>query len=127
MSNFTLTVEAREDQGKGASRRLRRAGQVPAIVYGSAEPLNIALNANELSKALNNDAFSSPITLQGAGEAQTVIIKDLQRHPAKPVILHADFQRIDESKKIKIRVPLQFVNFDCSSASKASGMFADEA
>ena len=128
MSNFTLNAVAREDQGKGASRRLRKAGQVPAIVYGSSEPLNISLEARELTKALNNDAFfSSPITLSGAGEGQTVIIKDLQRHPAKPIILHADFQRIDESKKIKIRVPLQFVNFEKSAASKASGKFAAEA
>lgn len=128
MSNFTLNAVAREDQGKGASRRLRKAGQVPAIVYGSSEPLNISLEARELNKALTNDAFfSSPITLSGAGEGQTVIIKDLQRHPAKPIILHADFQRIDESKKIKIRVPLQFVNFEKSSAAKASGKFAAEA
>ena len=127
MSNFTLNVVARADQGKGASRRLRRTGLVPGIVYGSSEPLNISLDANELSKMLHNDAFfSSPITLNGAGEGQTVIIKDLQRHPAKPVVLHADFQRIDENKKIKIRVPLQFVNFERSAAAKASGKFAAE-
>ena len=127
MSNFTLNVTAREDQGKGASRRLRRAGQVPAIVYGSAEPQSISLSANELGKALQNDAFySSPIALDLDGTKTVVIIKDLQRHPAKPVVLHADFQRIDDNQRIKIRVPLQFVNFEKSAAAKASAKFAAE-
>ncbi len=128
MSKFTLIAEDRADQGKGASRRLRREGKVPAIVYGSAEPQNVSLNANELSKALLDDSFySSPITLKIGGTDSTVIIKDLQRHPAKPVVLHADFQRLDEGKKIKIRVPLQFINFDKSAAAKASAKFAAEA
>ena len=128
MSKFTLEAEVRADQGKGASRRLRREGKVPAIVYGAAEPQNVSLSANELSKALNHDAFySSPITLNVNGTETVAFLKDLQRHPAKPVVLHADFQRLDESKKIKIRVPLQFVNFEKSAASKASGKFAAEA
>ena len=128
MSNFTLNVNARADEGKGASRRLRREGQVPGIVYGASEPQNIALNANELNKALLHDSFfSAPITLTGTGETATVILKDLQRHPSKPVVLHADFQRLDDNTKIKIRVPILFENFEKSAAAKASGKFASEA
>ena len=128
MSNFTLNATAREDQGKGASRRLRHAGQVPAIVYGSSEPQSISLSANELGKALNHDAFySSPITLDVNGTKTVAILKDLQRHPAKAVVLHADFQRIDDNQRIKIRVPLEFVNFEKSAAAKASAKFASEA
>jgi large subunit ribosomal protein L25 len=128
MSKFTLTAEARADQGKGASRRLRREGKVPAIVYGASEPQNVSLSANELGKALNEDAFySSTISLNIDGTETLAILKDLQRHPAKPVVLHADFQRLDDNKKIKIRVPLQFINFEKSAAAKASGKFAAEA
>ncbi len=127
MSTFVINAEARNDQGKGASRRLRREGKVPGIVYGTETPAAIALSANELSKALQNDAFySSKLTLKLGDQDTTVIIKDLQRHPSKPVILHADFQRVDESKKIKIQVPLNFVNFEKSAASKASAKFAAE-
>jgi large subunit ribosomal protein L25 len=127
MSKYTMIVTAREDQGKGASRRLRREGLVPAIVYGSTTPLSVSLNANELSKALQDDAFySSPINLELDGKKNVVILKDLQRHPAKPVILHADFQRISDKQRIKIRVPLQFINFEKSAAAKASAKFAAE-
>ena len=128
MSKFTLIAEDRADQGKGASRRLRSEGKVPAIVYGVSEPLNVSVSANELGKSLLDDAFySSPITLNVGGTETLVILKDLQRHPAKPIVLHADFQRLDNSQKIKIRVPVQFVNFEKSSASKASAKFAAEA
>jgi len=128
MSTFVINAEARNDQGKGASRRLRREGKVPGIVYGSETPVAIAIQAKELTKALQDETFySSKLTLKLDGQDTNVIIKDLQRHPAKPVVLHVDFQRLDESKKIKIQVPLSFVNFEKSAASKASAKFAAEA
>ncbi len=128
MSNIVINSQTRNDQGKGASRRLRREGQIPAIVYGTETPVSVAVNGNELYKAMQLEGFfSSKLTLNVDGNETTVIVKDLQRHPFKPVVLHADFQRVDESKKIKIQVPLSFVNFGKSAASKASAKFAAEA
>ncbi|SEG76018.1 50S ribosomal protein L25/general stress protein Ctc [Marinobacterium lutimaris] len=128
MSTIVLNSQTRNDQGKGASRRLRREGQIPGILYGSGEPVNLSVNANELYKAeLVEGFFSSKLALNVDGQETTVIIKDLQRHPFKPLILHADFQRVDDSKKIKIQVPLNFVNFGRSAAAKASAKFAVEA
>jgi large subunit ribosomal protein L25 len=128
MSEFVINSQTRHDQGKGASRRLRREGQIPGILYGSEEPVAISVNGNELYKAMLLDGFfSSKLTLNVDGKPTTVIIKDLQRHPFKPLVLHADFQRVDESKKIKIQVPLNFVNFNKSAAAKASAKFAIEA
>ena len=96
MSNFTLSAQARNDLGKGASRRLRReAGLVPAIIYGgSAAPVNVMLAHKDLAKMLEDAAvYTSEISLVVDGAAQNVKLKDLQRHPAKPFILHADFIR----------------------------------
>ncbi|MGB1238596.1 MAG: 50S ribosomal protein L25/general stress protein Ctc [Pseudomonadales bacterium] len=131
MSNFTLQATARTDEGKGASRRLRNEGLVPAIVYGGAKnkkPLALSLKNNEFVKLTSNDSFfSSIITLDVDGKEEQVIIKDLQRHPAKPVLLHADFQRITKSNKISISVPISFDDFAKSAAAKASAKFAVEA
>ncbi|MBS99951.1 MAG: 50S ribosomal protein L25 [Oceanospirillaceae bacterium] len=128
MTDFVINSQTRSDQGKGASRRLRREGQIPGILYGSGEPVSISVNGNELYKAMLIEGFySSPLTLNVDGQATTVFIKDLQRHPFKPLALHVDFQRMDDSKKIKIQVPLKFVNFGKSAASKASAKFAAEA
>ncbi len=127
MSKFVVEATARADQGKGASRRLRHEGLIPGVVYGGETPAPISLNANEFGKLLNNEAFfSSILTLNLDGKEEQVIIKDLQRHPAKPMVLHADFQRINKTSKIKITVPLQFVDFAKSAASKASAKFAIE-
>ena len=128
MSNFVITAESRADQGKGASRRLRREGKIPAIVYGSSEPTNVALTANEIYRVLQDESFySSKINLVIDGQETAVIVKDLQRHPAKPVVLHADFQRVADDMTIKIQVPLNFINFEKSAAAKASAKFAAEA
>jgi large subunit ribosomal protein L25 len=112
-TNFTLAAKARTDAGKGASRRLRRlAGELPGIVYGGTKaPQNISLSHKELSKALEDEAFYSHIiTLSVDGTAEKVVLKDLQRHPAKATLLHADFQRVDETHTITMRVPLHFIN-----------------
>ena len=126
MVDFTLNANARDDLGKGASRRLRRnADQVPAIVYGGdKEPQNISIAARELNKALENDAFySSIIGLSIDGKVEEVLIKALQRHPAKPRLLHADFQRIVAGQKVTVHVQLHFTNEEtCVGVKQEGGM-----
>ncbi len=124
MTEFALNARARTDKGKGASRRLRRlADEVPAIVYGGdAEPLAISLSHRDLERALDNEAFYSHIiALQVDGERLDVILKDLQRHPAKPLIMHADFLRVSRTQKLTTRVPLHFLNEDTCVGVKQQG------
>ena len=126
MSNedFTLDAALRDDTGKGASRRLRReAGLIPAIIYGGRKkPTNITLSHNALSKHLEHESFYSHIiTLNVDGKAEDVILKDLQRHPAKPIVLHADFLRVSKTKKFTTRVPLHFLNEDTCKGVKVQG------
>ncbi|RVU29969.1 MULTISPECIES: 50S ribosomal protein L25/general stress protein Ctc [Neptunomonas] len=131
MSKFVVNTVAREDQGKGASRRLRREGLVPGVVYGGdkrKKPVAISMQNRELVKLIEDEKFfSSILTLKNGDSEDQVIIKDLQRHPAKNQVLHADFQRITKSNKISISVPLQFVNFEQSAVAKAAAKFAVEA
>ena len=122
--DFKLDATARNDLGKGASRRLRRlAGEVPGVIYGgSAEPISISVSHNELLKHLEHEAFYSHIiSLNVDGKAQDVILKDLQRHPAKPVVLHADFLRIDKATRLTTHVPLHFINEATSKGVKIQG------
>lgn len=116
MSNdFILSAEARADVGKGASRRLRReAGKVPAIVYGDEQATeNVTIMHKDLMKLLENDAiFSSIITLQKDGKDEAVILKDLQRHPSRPRLLHADFMRVSQTRKLQTRVVIRLLNED---------------
>jgi large subunit ribosomal protein L25 len=122
--DFTLVASLREGAGKGASRRLRREhGLLPAIVYGGDKaPQNISLEHKELLKHLEHEAFySHVITLNVAGTPETVILKDLQRHPAKPVVLHADFLRVSERAAITVNVPLHFINEATSKGVKIGG------
>ena len=126
MVDFTLNANVRDDLGKGASRRLRRnADLVPAIVYGgNKEPQSISIAARELNKALENEAFySSIIGLSIDGKVEEVLVKALQRHPAKPRVLHADFQRIVAGQKVTVQVPLHFANEDtCVGVKQEGGM-----
>jgi large subunit ribosomal protein L25 len=112
----------RKEQGTGASRRLRNAGQTPAIVYGgTAAPLNIALDHNALYHALKKEAFhSSILDLEIEGKVEQVLLRDFQVHAYKQLVLHVDFQRVDASQKIHVKVPLHFVNADISPAVKQS-------
>lgn len=122
--DFTLVATKREDAGKGASRRLRREqGLLPAIIYGGDKaPANITLEHKELIKHLEHEAFySHVITLKIDGEDESVILKDLQRHPAKALVLHADFLRVSEKSKITVNVPLHFINEATSKGVKQSG------
>jgi large subunit ribosomal protein L25 len=119
-----IPAESRSDEGKGASRRLRNTGKVPAIVYGGSEaPANIQLDHNTVWLASHNEWFFSAILdLKLDGKAQKVLLRDMQRHPFKPQLLHLDFQRVDENKAIRIRVPLHFLNQEKSAAGKTSGV-----
>ncbi|MGM0633920.1 MAG: 50S ribosomal protein L25/general stress protein Ctc [Pseudomonadota bacterium] len=125
MSNeFDLNAKARADQGKGASRRLRRlAGEIPAIVYGGKKkPQAITVSHRELSKAIENEAFfSHVITLHIDGKKEQAVIKDLQRHPSRPFLMHADFQRVSAKQAIHVRVPLHFLNEDKCKGVKLGG------
>ncbi|GAB2197213.1 50S ribosomal protein L25/general stress protein Ctc [Sessilibacter sp. MAH4] len=122
--NFVLSAVVREVSGKGASRRLRREqGLVPAIVYGGKkEPLQVTVEHKELVKQLENEAFYSHIiTLNIGSETESVILKDLQRHPAKPFITHADFLRVSSDQKLHTKVPLHFINEATSVGVKTQG------
>ncbi|MBD3897322.1 50S ribosomal protein L25/general stress protein Ctc [Halomonas sp. ML-15] len=121
MSDFTLTASVRNDLGKGASRRLRRANQqVPAIIYGGeAAPESIAVDKTSFYKAIEDESFfSSLITLEVAGKPQQVVVRDLQRHPYKPLVIHADFMRVDATHEITLNVPLHVVGEDKCAAIK---------
>jgi len=122
-ANFIVNAEPRTDQGKGASRRLRRTGRLPGILYGAhQEPTMISLPHNELVHQLEDEAFySNLLTLKLGNGQETVVLKDLQRHPSKPFILHADFQRVQADEKIRLNVPLHFINEAKCPGVKASG------
>jgi large subunit ribosomal protein L25 len=111
---------ARKEQGSGASRRLRLAGQTPGIIYGgTTAPLNISLDHNALYHALKKETFhSSILDLEIDGKAEQVLLRDFQMHAYKQLVLHVDFQRVDASQKIHVKVPLHFVNADVSPAVK---------
>lgn len=123
MNQFEVDAEIRQDRGKGASRRLRRAGKFPGIVYGAhKDPVAIQLNHNELLLQTAHEAFYSHILdLKVDGKAEKVVLKDMQRHPYKPFIHHMDFQRVDESEALTMRVPLHFLNEERCVGVKQSG------
>ncbi len=122
--DFKLDASARNDLGKGASRRLRRlADQVPGIIYGGKEaPQGISVAHKELIRHLESEAFYSHIiSLSVDGKTQDVILKDLQRHPSKPTVLHVDFLRVDRATKLHTNVPLHFLNEATSVGVKTQG------
>jgi large subunit ribosomal protein L25 len=123
MSNFILDAKTRADAGKGASRRLRALNEVPAIIYGgSASPITISIPHKDLAKAAADETFFAHIlTLRVEGKDEKVVIKDMQRHPSKPIILHADFQRIDDTHFITMHVPLHFLNEETCIGVKQQG------
>jgi len=123
MSDFVLSADFRDDQGKGASRRLRRTGKVPAIVYGGGKPPRaITLDHDALVHQMSNPAFySSVLTLKVGDVEQAAIVKDIQRHPSKFQIVHMDFQRIVEDQVIRMNVPIHFVGADIAVGVKVGG------
>ena len=120
---FEFTAYPRTQEGRGASRRMRRGGKAPGIVYGGAgAPEPIELDHNALFHALRNEAFhASILTMKLNGGATKVLLRDVQMHPFKNEILHVDFQRVDENRRIHMKVPLHFKNGEISPAVKLSG------
>ena len=118
-----FNANKRDGQGTGASRRLRRTGRIPGILYGGpTAPQQIDIDHNELFQLLRKEAFySSVLNINLEGKTEMCLLRDVQRHPYRPVILHADFQRVDATHKLHQKVPLHFVNAEISPGVKLSG------
>jgi large subunit ribosomal protein L25 len=121
--SFELAAEFRDGQGKGASRRLRHSGRVPAILYGGhVEPRAISLDHQKLMTLIDNEKFySSIINLVVNDKKQAAIVKDLQMHPARNAIVHVDMQRVLENEKIRIHIPIHFKGQAASPGVKTEG------
>ena len=121
--NIEFNASKREAQGTGASRRLRRAGRVPGIVYGGGrDAQSVDIDHKELYFALKNEAFhSSVLSMILDGAKESVLLRDFQMHPYKPLVLHVDFQRVDATHKVHLKVPLHFVNADTAPGVKLGG------
>jgi large subunit ribosomal protein L25 len=114
-----FTAFERTQQGTGASRRLRNAAKVPGIVYGAGTPTTIELDHNALFFALKKEAFhSSILEMELAGKVEKVLLRDFQMHPYKPLVMHIDFQRVDETTRLRKKVPLHFTGEENSPAVK---------
>ena len=122
MSEHIIKATGRNVEGKGASRRLRRAASIPAIIYGGkADPQPVQLEHEKVWLASQNEWFySSILTLDVDGKSESVLLRDMQRHPYKQIIMHLDFQRVDANQAIRVAVPLHFLNEDKSPAGKAA-------
>jgi len=123
-ASFELIGELREDKGKGASRRLRRTGKVPAVLYGGRDEARaLSFDHNQFLQNLSNESFYSTILTIRVGDIeQQAILKDLQRHPAKNRLMHADFQRVLADEKITISVPVHFLGDDIAPGVKEGGI-----
>lgn len=121
----TITAEIREDVGKGASRRLRHTGKVPAIIYGGhKDPISLAVQQEELLHASSNESFFASIIEIKVGKSRTqqAVVRDMHRHPYKPVIMHIDFMRVSAEEVLRISVPIHFIGEEESPAGKTSGV-----
>ena len=118
-----INASKRETQGTGASRRLRRAGRVPGVIYGNNQAAqSVDLNHKDLYFGLKNEAFhSSVLMLNLDGAKESVLLRDFQMHPYKPLVLHIDFQRVDANQKIHMKVPLHFINAEIAPGVKLAG------
>ena len=119
-----IKAESRKDEGKGASRRLRRAAYVPAVVYGAGQPpQSIQIEHNTVLLAAKHEwFFSSVLDLNVDGKVQKVLVRDWQKHPFKQLMMHMDFLRINENEAVRVNVPLHFLNQEKSPAGKTSGV-----
>jgi large subunit ribosomal protein L25 len=122
MAEHIITATSRKDEGKGASRRLRHAAVIPAVIYGGdAAPQSIQLEHEKTWLASQHEWFySSILDLNIDGKVQKALLRDMQRHPFKQIIMHLDFQRVDENKALRTAVPLHFLNEDKSPAGKSA-------
>ena len=121
----TIIAELREDVGKGASRRLRRQGKVPAVIYGGQrDPVALTLDQKALLHASENEAFYASVLEIKVGEDRTqqAIVRDMHRHPHRPIIMHVDFMRVSAKEAIRMSVPVHFIGEEESPAGKASGV-----
>ncbi len=124
MDQFELKGHIRQDKGKGASRRLRRTGKMPAILYGAGkDPIPLTLTHNDIFKNCQHESFYSHVlTLHIEGQAsEKAVLKDLQRHPYLPILLHLDLQRVTETEYLYMRIPVHFINEDKSPGVKQGG------
>ena len=121
--DFKLTAKSRSERGKNASRRLRAAGEVPGVIYGGGEaPAVVTFEHDTLMHNLENEAFYSHVLkIDVDGKPQKAILRELQRHPYKPVILHLDLLRVREDTQINVHVPLHFINEDTCHGVKLEG------
>ena len=121
--SFELAAEFRDDEGKGASRRLRHAGRVPAILYGGKQPPRmLSLDHQKLVTLIEDEKFYSTIIgIKVGAETQPAFVKDLQMHPAKPQVLHVDLQRVSADEKIRLRLPIHFKGESVSPGVKLQG------
>ncbi|MGX2041974.1 50S ribosomal protein L25/general stress protein Ctc [Methylocaldum sp. MU1018] len=124
VGSFVFEAVSRANTGKGDARRLRRAGKVPAVLYGgAADPVGLVLEHNKVVKSLENEAvYSHVLTVKVDGREERAILKGLQRHPSRPVIMHMDFQRVSGAEKIRVHVPLHFINQDIAIGVKKGGV-----
>lgn len=127
MSDLTIVATKRDDLGKGASRRLRHAEQVPGIIYGAdKDPVSFQMPHNELEKLLRHEAvYSSVLDLDLDGTKEPVVLKDMQRHPHKNRIMHLDLLRVDTTHKLTLSVPLHFINEETCVGVKLKGGLLD--
>ena len=125
---FTLSAEPREDVGKGASRRLRRESKVPAVIYGAdKEPASVSLDHDQLIHNLDNEAFYSHIlTLEMGKKKEQVVLKDIQRHPYKLQVMHVDLQRVSAKEKLRLHVPLHFINENQAPGVREGGLVSHQ-
>ena len=128
VENFVVDAQPRNDEGKGASRRLRRTGMVPAVIYGgSKEPQSVALSLNVMLQHVEHEAFFSHILdINVAGTSEKAVVKDIQMHPFKPIIMHIDFQRVDENSVIRMHVPIHFVGEESAPGIKSGAVFTHQ-
>jgi large subunit ribosomal protein L25 len=120
--SIEISATKRQVQGTGASRRLRKANRVPAVVYGSGDAVMIELDHNTVYFALKNEAFhASVLSLDVEGKKEAVLLRDFQMHPFRQQVQHLDFQRVDAKKKVHMKVPLHFVNAEVAPGVKQGG------
>lgn len=120
---FTIAAESRQDAGKGASRRLRREGKIPGIIYGGGEaPTGVAFDANALHRSMAEEAFlSSILNVTLNGKTVQAVVRDYQPHPARRAVLHLDLQRVVATEELRMMVPLHFINEALSKGVKLGG------
>lgn len=123
-SNFEFNAESRARAGSGAARALRRAGKVPGVLYGGhQDTVLFSLIQSDVAKKLENESvYSHVLTLNVDGKPESVILKDLQRHPSKSTVLHMDFQRVSKTEKVRVHVPIHFVGETVSVGVKRGGV-----